>query len=99
MGNWRKVCTGVSVILLGMVLYISLFGSPVTAWYLKGQVQQHLLERGIEEEDILSAKAVYQKDKQNRYVVQVVFTEEPEIVHYYYCNVDKNIQEMEYVSQ
>jgi len=99
MGTWRKVCTGLSAIILVMVLYLSLFGSPLTAHYLKSQVVQYLVETGITEENILSAKAVYQRDKQTSYVVQVVFADEPEIVHYYYSNVDKEIQEMEHVSQ
>jgi len=99
MGTWRKVCTGLSAIILVMVLYLSLFGSPLTAHYLERQVVQYLVETGITEENILSAKAVYQRDKQTSYVVQVVFADEPEIVHYYYSNVDKEIQEMEHVSQ
>ncbi|MBQ2777688.1 MAG: DUF3139 domain-containing protein [Peptococcaceae bacterium] len=99
MGTWRKVCTGLSAIILVMVLYLSLFGSPLTAHYLESQVVQYLVETGITEENILSAKAVYQRDKQTSYVVQVVFADEPEIVHYYYSNVDKEIQEMEHVSQ
>ncbi len=99
MGAWRKVCTGMTAIILVLVVYLSLFGSPVTAWHLERQVQQHLIETGLSEEDILSAKAMYQRDKQTSYMVQVVFTAEPEIVHYYYCNVDKEIQEMEHVSQ
>ena len=99
MGTWRKVCTGLSAIILVMVLYLSLFGSPLTAHYLERQVVQYLVETGINEENILSAKAVYQRDKQTSYVVQVVFADEPEIVHYYYSNVDKEIQEMEHVSQ
>lgn len=99
MGSWRKVCTGLSVILLGVLLYISMFGSPVTAWNLEHQVIQHLQENGLTEEQILSAEAVYQKDKQARYVVQVVFADEPEIVRYYYYNMDKKIQEMDTISQ
>lgn len=99
MGTWRKVCTGLTGIILIMVLYCSWFGSPVTAWYLEHQVQQHLLDSGIEKNDILSAKAIYLRDKQTSYMVQVVFADEPEIVHYYYCNVDKEIQEMEHISQ
>lgn len=98
MGNWRKVCTGLTAILFVLIVYLSLFGSPITAWMLERQVETHLLESGVEEADILSAEAVYQRDKQTSYVVQVVFTEEPEIVHYYYCNIDKEIQEMEYVN-
>lgn len=99
MGNWRKVCTGLTAIILVLVCYLSFFGSPVTAWYLERQVQQYLLETGIEETEILSTKAVYQRDKQTSYVIQVVFADEPEIVRYYYCNVDKDIQEMEHVRQ
>lgn len=99
MGNWRKVCTGLSAILLGILLYISFFGSPVTSWYLEHQVLQHLVETGLTEEMILSSESVYQRDKQVRYIVQVVFVEEPEIVHYYYCNMDKEIQEMDAISQ
>lgn len=99
MGTWRKVCTGMTAIILVLVVYLSFFGSPVTAWHLERQVQQHLMETGLSEADILSAKAMYQRDKQTSYMVQVVFAAEPEIVHYYYCNVNKEIQEMEHVSQ
>ena len=99
MGTWRKVCTGLTAVIMVLVLYLSLFGSPLAAWHLERQVQHHLIASGLTEEDILSAKTVYQRDKQTSYVVQVVFAEEPEIVHYYYCNVDKEIQEMEHVSQ
>lgn len=98
MGDWRKVCTGLTAILLVLILYLSLFGSPATAWYLEHQVKQHLTELGVDANDILSTNAVYQRDKQASYVVQVVFTAEPEIVHYYYRNIDKEIQEMEYVN-
>lgn len=99
MGTWRKVCTGMTAIILVLVVYLSFFGSPVTAWYLERQVQQYLIETGLSEEDVLSVKAMYQKDKQTSYMVQVVFADEPEIVHYYYSNVDKEIQEMEHVGQ
>ncbi len=99
MGNWRKVCTGLTAIILVVILGLSLFGSPTTSWYLEHQVKQHLLGTGLTEEDILSTKATFQKDKQINYVVQVVFTDEPEIVRYYYCNSDKEIQELEHVSQ
>ena len=99
MGNWRKVCTGVSVIILVLILYLDLFGSPIASWHLEQQVREHLIGTGLTEEDIFSTKAVYQRDKQTSYVVQVVFTAEPEIVHYYYSNVDNQIQEMEFVSQ
>ena len=99
MGNWRKVCTGVSVIILVLILFLNLFGSPIAARSLEQQVHKHLMDTGLTEEDILSAKAVYQRDKQTSYVVQVVFTAEPEIVHYYYRNVDDKIQEIEIVGQ
>ena len=99
MGNWRKVCTGLTVIILCMMVYLSFFGSPITELYLEQQVQQHLLDSGLEKEDILSKKVSYQRDKQINYVVQVVFADEPEIVHYYYCNIDREIQEMEQVSE
>lgn len=99
MGNWRKVCTGLTVLFLILILSLVIFGSPVTAWYLEQQVGQYLTDCGFTEEDILSMKSTYQKDKQIRYVVQVVFAEEPEIVHYYYCNLDKEIQEIDFVNQ
>lgn len=99
MGNWRKVCTGLTVLFLILILFLNLFGSPTTAWYLERQVQQYLLDSGLTKEDILSTRTVYQKDKQTRYVVQVIFVEEPEIVHYYYSNLDKEIQEIDYVNQ
>ena len=99
MGNWRKVCTGLTVMILIAVLGISLFGSPATSWYLEHQVKQHLLADGLAEADILSTKATFQKGEQINYVIQVVFASEPEIVRYYYCNMDKEIQEMEHVSQ
>ena len=99
MGNWRKVCTGVSVIILVLILCLNLFGSPIASWSLEQQVREHLISTGLTEEDIFSTKAVYQRDKQTSYIVQVVFTAEPEIVHYYYSNVDNQIQEMESVSQ
>lgn len=98
MGNWRKVCTGLTVLFLILILCLNIFGSPVTAWYLERQVQQYLTACDLAEEDILSMKATYQRDKQIRYVVQVVFAEEPEIVHYYYCNLDKEIQEIDSVN-
>ena len=47
-----------------------------------------MLDSGLEKEDILSKKVNYQRDKQINYVVQVVFADEPEIVHYYYCNIN-----------
>ncbi len=99
MGNWRKVCTGLSVIILVLILGLNLFGSPIAAQALEQQVYDHLIASGLSEEDIFSTKVVYQRDKQTSYVVQVVFTAEPEIVHYYYSNVDNQIQEMESVSQ
>ena len=99
MGTWRKVCTGVSVIILVLFLGLNLFGSPIASWHLEQQVREHLMSTGLTEEDIFSAKTVYQRDKQTSYVVQVVFTAEPEIVHYYYSNVDNQIQEMESVGQ
>lgn len=86
------------MLILVVVLYLGLFGSPLTAWHLERQVQEYLIASGLTEEDILSTKVSYQRDKQNSYVVQVVFTEEPEIVRYYYRNVDKEIQELERVS-
>lgn len=99
MGTWRKVCTGLTAIILVLIVSLGLFGSPLTAWHLERQVEQHLIATGLTEDDILSAKVVYQRDKQTGYVVQVVFAEEPEIVHYYFRNVDKEIQEMEHVGQ
>lgn len=99
MGNWRKVCTGMSVIILALILGLNLFGSPVASWHLERQVRAHLIASGLNEEEILSTKAVYQRDNQNSYIVQVVFTDEPEIVHYYHRNVDKEIQELEHISQ
>lgn len=99
MGNWRKVCTGLTVFFLILILFLNLFGSPTTAWYLERQVQQYLLDSGRTKEDILTTRTVYQRDKQTRYVVQVIFAEEPEIVHYYYSNLDKEIQEIDYVNQ
>ena len=99
MGTWRKVCTGLTAIILVLIVCLGLFGSPLTAWHLERQVEQHLIATGLTEDDILSAKVVYQRDKQTGYVVQVVFAEEPEIVHYYFRNVDKEIQEMEHVGQ
>ena len=99
MGTWRKVCTGVSVIILILILGLNLFGSPIASWHLEQQVREHLISTDMAEEDILSAKTVYQRDKQTSYMVQIVFTAEPEIVHYYYSNVDNQIQEMEFVGQ
>lgn len=99
MGTWRKVCTGIAGIIMIIMLYLSFWGSPITAWQLERQVERYLLETGLSQEDILSSKTVYQRDKQTNYIVQVIFVAEPEIVHYYYYNVDKEIQEMEYISQ
>ena len=55
MGTWRKVCTGVSVIILVLILGLNLFGSPIASWHLEQQVREHLMSTGLTEEDIFSA--------------------------------------------
>lgn len=97
--SWRKACTVLTVILLAMVLLLNQFGSPLTSYHMEQQVTDYLQKQGYQQQDLASLKAVYNRNEQHKYMVEVIFTDAPDKVHAYYYDVENGIKELERIGE
>lgn len=78
----RKICGILSLIIIGIMLLSSFFGSPIAIYQIERGVTAHLLDQGIEGEDILSVKGHYVRkgDPSSKYYAEVKLAGEPDEV-------------------
>ena len=92
---WRKLCTVLTIVLLLGVVLLNQFGSPLTRYAMERDVMEYLQTLGYAQQDVQAMKAVYNKNDQNPYMVEVTFMDAPQQVHYYVYDDNRELQEIE----
>jgi len=93
------LCTALSLVLLTGILFVSCFGSPLIRYQLERQVQTYLEAQGYQEEDWTRLRTVYNRQEQNKYLVEVEFTAMPEQVYYYVHDPEHGVQQLEKIGK
>lgn len=96
---WRKVCTVLTVLLLLGVVLLNQFGSPLTRYAMERDVSEYLQTIGYARRNIQSVQAVYNRDAQSPYMVEVIFTNAPQQCHYYVYDSKRELQEIEKIGK
>lgn len=66
---------------------------------MERQVFSYLQEQGYEKQDFSQVKAVYSPNEQHKYMVEVIFADAPQKVHYYFYDVENGIKELERIGK
>lgn len=96
---WRKVCTFLTIVLLLGVVLLNQFGSPLTCYAMEREVKEYLLMTGYAERDIQTVQAVYNREAQRPYMVEVVFKDTPQQVLYYAYDSKRELQKIEKIGK